>query len=208
MNVTLNRFMHMWSLLKNALLIILTALSCFGIFSIYQKLTQIKRVDQVTSVVLLERVERVFQLVTVEGNFSEIYNYENHIFADLWPFRKKALVQVNAKVSVGYNFESINFITDEDNKILKLDGPLDPEILSIDHDVKGYEFNNGLFNMISDDDITQMGAEAKAFIKIKAEESDLFSQSEEQKKELIDMLKWILKASDWELQLNEPNLLN
>lgn len=200
--------MHMWSLLKNALLIILTALACFGIFSIYQKLTQIKRVDQVTSVVLLERVERVFQLVTVEGNFSEIYNYENHIFADLWPFRKKALVQVNAKVSVGYNFESINFITDEDNKILKLDGPLDPEILSIDHDVKGYEFNNGLFNMISDDDITQMGAEAKAFIKIKAEESDLFSQSEEQKKELIDMLKWILKASDWELQLNEPNLLN
>ncbi len=198
----------MWSLLKNALLIILTALACFGIFSIYQKLTQIKRVDKVTSVVLLERIERVFQLVTVEGNFSEIYNYENHIFADLWPFRKKALVQVNAKVSVGYNFKSIKFITDEDNKILKLNGILDPEILSIDHDVKGYEFNNGLFNMISDDDITQMGAEAKAFIKIKAEESDLFSQSEEQKKELIDMLKWILKASDWELQLNESNLLN
>ena len=200
--------MLMWSLLKNALLIILTVLACFGVFSIYQKWTQIKSVDQIDSAVLLERVERVFKLVTIEGNFSEIYNYENHIFADLWPFRKKALVQVNAKVSVGYNFENINFIIDEENKILKIDGPLNPEILSIDHDVKGYDFDNGLFNMISDEDITRMGTEAKDFIKIKAEESDLFSQSEEQKKELIDMLKWILKASDWELQLNEPKLLN
>ena len=196
------------SLVKNILLILITILACFGVYSIYHKVTSIKDVDKVDSTILLERVEKVFKLVTVEGNFNEIYNYENHIFADIWPFRKKALVQVNAKASVGYDFEGINFIIDEDAKTLKIDGELIPEILSIDHNVKSYDFENGLFNMISDDDITKMGVEAKEFIRVKAEESDLYDQAEDQKAELLEMMDWILKASGWELVTEEPVLLN
>ena len=118
------------SLIKNILLVLITVLACFGIYSIYHKMTTIKDVEEISSTILLERVEKVFKLVTVEGNFNEIYNYENHIFADIWPFRKKALVQVNAKVSVGYDFESVKFIVDEDNKTLTLDGDLYADILS------------------------------------------------------------------------------
>ena len=113
-------------------------------------MTTIKDVEEISSTILLLRVEKVFKLVTVEGNFNEIYNYENHIFADIWPFRKKALVQVNAKVSVGYDFESVKFIVDEENKTLTLDGDLYADILSIDHNVKNYDFESGLFNPISD----------------------------------------------------------
>ena len=196
------------SLVKNILLVLITVLACFGIYSIYHKMTTIKDVEEISSTILLERVEKVFKLVTVEGNFNEIYNYENHIFADIWPFRKKALVQVNAKVSVGYDFESVKFIVDEENKTLTLDGDLYADILSIDHNVKNYDFESGLFNPISDRDITKMGAEAKDFIREKAEGSDLFSQAEEQKAELLEMMEWILKASGWELVTEESVLLN
>ena len=196
------------SLVKNILLVLITVLACFGIYSIYHKMTTIKDVEEISSTILLERVEKVFKLVTVEGNFNEIYNYENHIFADIWPFRKKALVQVNAKVSVGYDFESVKFIVDEDNKTLTLDGDLYADILSIDHNVKNYDFDSGLFNPISDRDITKMGAEAKDFIREKAEGSDLFSQAEEQKAELLEMLDWILQAAGWELITEESVLLN
>jgi len=196
------------SLIKNILLILITVLACFGIYSIYHKMTTIKDVEEISSTILLERVEKVFKLVTVEGNFNEIYNYENHVFADIWPFRKKALVQVNAKVSVGYDFESVKFIVDEDNKTLTLDGDLYADILSIDHNVKSYDFESGLFNPISDRDITKMGAEAKEFIKEKAEGSDLYSQAEEQKAELLEMLDWIFQASGWELVTEETVLLN
>ena len=133
------------SLVKNILLVLLTVLACFGIYSIYHKMTTIKDVEEISSTILLERVEKVFKLVTLEGNFNEIYNYENHIFADIWPFRKKALVQVNAKVSVGYDFEEVTFIVDEDNRTLTLDGDLEADILSIDHNVKNYDFESGLF---------------------------------------------------------------
>jgi len=196
------------SLIKNILLILITVLACFGIYSIYHKMTTIKDVEEISSTILLERVEKVFKLVTVEGNFNEIYNYENHIFADIWPFRKKALVQVNAKVSVGYDFESVKFIVDEENKTLTLDGDLYADILSIDHNVKNYDFESGLFNPISDRDITKMSAEAKDFIREKAEGSDLFSQAEEQKAELLEMLDWILQAAGWELVTGETVLLN
>ena len=196
------------SLVKNILLVLITVLAYFGIYSIYHKMTTIKDVEEISSTILLERVEKVFKLVTVEGNFNEIYNYENHIFADIWPFRKKALVQVNAKASVGYDFEGVNFIIDEEQKTLKIDGELLPEILSIDHNVKSYDFENGLFNMISDQDITKMDIEAKEFIRVKAEESDLYDQADDQKEELLEMMEWILKASGWELITEESVLLN
>ncbi len=174
----------------------------------YQLWEKRRSVDIVSSDVILQRAEKVFQLVTVEGNFAEIYNYENHVFADLWPFRKKALVQVNAQVLVGYDFESVTFDIDEDNKVITLQGDLSPEILSIEHDVKSYDFENGLFNMITDRDITQMGFEAKDFIREKAENSDLYDKAEEQKTELLDMLTWMLKASGWELRMGSSPLLD
>lgn len=196
------------SLVKNILLVLLTALACYGIFSFYQSWTNTKYVEKVSADVLLERVEKVFKLVTIEGNFSEIYNFENHIFADLWPFRKKALVQVSANVAVGYDFEDITFEIDEDNKVIKIIGALEPKVLSIEHDVKSYDFENGLFNVITDRDITKMGFEAKEFIREKALQSDLLSQADDQKSELIEMLTWILKASGWDLQYEEPPFLN
>lgn len=194
--------------LKYFALIILTALACYGILSIYHSFFQIKRVDKVSSDIILQRVEKVFKLVTVEGNFSEIYNYENHIFADMWPFRKKALVQVSARVSVGYNFENVTLDINESARTITLRGSLTPEILSIDHDMKSYDFENGLFNMINDRDIRDMGFEAKEFIREKAQNSDLLMQAEAQKDELIEMLRWVLKAADWELVMDSDILLN
>lgn len=194
--------------IKNILLILFTALACYGIFSIYQSWQRIKSVDTITSDVLLERVEKVFKLVTVEGNFNEIYNYENHVFADLWPFRKRAIAQVNARVAVGYDFESVDFVIDEEAKTITIKGDLIPEILSLEHDVKSYDFDNGLFNMINDQDIERMGFEAKEFIRIKAQESDLFLQSEEQKAELLEMLSWVLKAAGWTLEMDSTPLLH
>jgi hypothetical protein len=97
---------------------------------------------------------------------------------------------------------------DESHRIITLKGTLYPEILSIDHDVKSYDFENGLFNMINDRDIRDMGFEAKAFIREKAENSDLLQQAEDQKTELMEMLRWVLAAADWEFKLEGDTILN
>lgn len=195
-------------MIKNVATIALTALVCLAGFIVYLRFAHPQPLVRVDSTVLLERVDKVFKLVTVEGNFSELYTYENHIFADVWPFRKKAIVQVKAKVAIGYDFENVQFDVDEEKRTLTIKGDLLPEILSIDHDIKDYDFENGLFNMISDRDITTMGDEVKTFIKEKAAESDLYDRAEDQKSELLDMLKWMLEASGWTLITDDSKLLN
>ncbi|MEL6124656.1 MAG: DUF4230 domain-containing protein, partial [Bacteroidota bacterium] len=73
------------------------------------------------------------------------------------------------------------------------------EILSIDHDIDYYNLESGLFNVITNQDITEMGAEAKEFIAKKAVESDLMRIAEQQRVELFDLLSMALQGAGWEL---------
>ena len=195
--------------LKIILLAILSLLAILGILSIsnfWHKWTNPK--TEVSATVLLERIEKVVKLTTVEGTFSEIYNYKNHIVADIWPLRKKALVRIKAKVAVGYNFDDLIIDINPEKHTISIPNFPDPEILSIEHDMDYYSFENGFFNMITNKDITEMGIEAKKFIADKAIESDLFERAEEQKMELFDMLRLAMEASGWKLIYPESILQN
>jgi hypothetical protein len=191
--------MRIYRTLKNIGLILLTALAMYGLISFIQIWKKPTSVEEISSVVVLDRVEKVFKLIAVEGNFSEIYSYKHHYFADIWPFRKQALIRVTAKVMVGYDLENLRIDVDEDRRTVTIIGNLNPEILSIEDDMNYYNFENGLFNVITNQDITDMSARAKDFIEEKALESDLFDQAEEQRKELLDLLTISLEASGWTL---------
>ncbi|MDX1910152.1 MAG: DUF4230 domain-containing protein, partial [Saprospiraceae bacterium] len=62
--------------------------------------------------VLLEKIQTVAKLSTVEGTFSEIYNYSEYqgYFTFFWD--KKVLVRVRATVSAGYNLERLQVEAD------------------------------------------------------------------------------------------------
>ena len=194
--------------LKYLALAILIILAGLGIYSLLNGFSLFTSKEEVSATIIKERVEKVVKLVTVEGNFSEIYNYQHHYFADIWPFRKTALVKVDATVSVGYNMERLSITTDEATRRVFIRGRLSPEILSVDHDISNYNFNNGLFNMINDNDIAEMGKRAKDFIEEKAAESDLFDQAEVQRQELFEMLELALLSAGWELIVEDEKLLN
>ena len=195
-------------LVKKILIGLLIMLAAIGVFSMYRYWSDWGPKKEVEAAVLLDRVEKVMKLVTVEGSFSEIYDYKHHVVADIWPFRKKALVRVNAKVLVGYDFERVNIQLDHDQRTIRITNLPPPEILSIEHDMDYYNFENGLFNMITNKDITEMGFEAKEFIAEKAAESDLFAQAEEQRKELFEILSLAIEASGWQLDVPNNPLLN
>ncbi len=184
-----------------AMVAVLAIIGLLSVSQVWQRWMQPK--TEVSATVLLERIEKVVKLTTVEGNFSEIYNYKNHVVADIWPLRKKALVRITATVAVGYDFESIEIDIDQDNRMITLSNFPPPQILSIQHDIDYYNFENGLFNMINNKDITDMGIEAKSFIEQKARESDLFDRAESQRVELLDMMGMAMDASGWTLKYDK-----
>jgi hypothetical protein len=155
-------------------------------------------VTSVNSTVLLEKVKLVTKLVSVEGHFSEIYEKNEAYEYDLFNlFSKKILLRVKAKVSVGYNFTSLNITVDSLTKTVTLNEFPEPEILSIDHDLDYYDIQEGTFNSFTANEYNVINKEAKSLILKKTQESDLLQQAQEQKKVYIDMLTMAVRSMGW-----------
>ena len=160
--------------------------------------------------IILNKVQDVFKFIAVEGQVSEIYSYKDYYYYDISPFRKKALIKVNAKVSIGYDFEKLDIEVDENSKQLIISELTSPEILSLDHDLEYYDVDEGTFNNFSPEDLTKLNESSKNYISEVALESDLFLRAAKQKEELLQMIRFILEPAGWELVIHEADdsLLN
>ncbi|MCB9164249.1 MAG: DUF4230 domain-containing protein [Flavobacteriales bacterium] len=158
--------------------------------------------EQVSATVLLERMRPVLKLVTVEGDFNEVYTYRDAQASFDWlkqfsPFQKKAMLRVKARVSVGYDLEGLDLRVDEAGHTVTLQGMHMPEVLSIDHELDYYDLEAGTFNPFTAQDHTRMEADAKNVIKRKVAESGLFRAAADRKQEVIKVLRAMVESSGW-----------
>ena len=156
------------------------------------------------SIVIAEKINKVLKLTAVEGFFSEIYDYKDYYRWDWAPFRKKVLIRVNAKVSIGFDLEGSNITIDQSAQKVYLNHPGSPIILSIDHDLEYYDIQQGAFNSFTESDYSKFQRSAKNFISVAAYQHDtLFRQAEEQMEEVIKTLEDALWLIGWQLEILE-----
>ena len=172
------------------------------------KTSVFKRHQEENATVILNKIEKVVKLVAVEGNISEIYDYKDYVSFDISPFRKKALVRVNAKVSAGYNFEQLKIDVNDELKVIRISNFPDAEILSIDHDLDYYDIQQGTFNKFTTADYNKINARAKEYVASKAQESGLLASAGEQKQELLEMIQFLIESGGWRLEVNQPAFLD
>lgn len=189
--------------LKYLAIIITAALLLFAAYFISNYSFLPKKQIITDSTVVLEKVNKVMKLVTVEGNFSQLHKHEEFYSYNISPLRKKALINVKAKVLVGYDLEKLNMEIDESSRTIYIDNFPEPEILSIDDDLEYFDITEGLFTSFSKDDYTAIQKEAKKIIYKSVEESNLFDRSREQKEDMIDLLKLTLNSVGWELKTSK-----
>ena len=158
------------------------------------------------SEVLLEKVKTVCKLVTVEGYFTEIYDYKDYWGYDFSPFRKKALIRVKAKVSVGFDMEKMTTTTQIQNKLLLISNLPQPSILSIDHDLDYYDVTEGTFNNFTAEDYTQLNAKAKDFVRQQVEKSGLLQSAAEQGNKMTDIIRTLAESMGWRVETTEITL--
>lgn len=164
----------------------------------YYTLNQLNAKEQ--SQVLVEKIKAVAKLVTVEGHFSEVYSYEDYWQYDYSPFRKKALIRVRAKVSVGYDLKQMSIEARPEEKLVLISNLPDPEILSIDHDLDYYDITEGSFNSFSKEDYNRMNKNAKEKIREQANGGDLFIAAEKQSDNMLEMVRFMVEGAGWRLQ--------
>ena len=196
-------------LLRNIALIFLLVFALFGMYSIFDKYAAFGESKTIENhEVLLEKIHTVLKLVTIEGDFSEIYDYKDYVVTDAWPFRKTAIIKVNAKVAVGYNLENLKVHIDETNRTVQITNFPEAEIISIEHDLEYYDMKQGLFNVITTEDVTQMSEQAKKFIEEKALKSELFNRVDQRQTEVEGMLGFIFQNTGWKLEVKANPFLN
>lgn len=151
--------------------------------------------------VILEKIKKVAKLITVEGYFTEIYSYKDYYYWDINPLRKKVLLRIKAKVSVGIDLQNLKIEMDQDQKSMKIYCCPAPEILSIDTDLDYYDLSEGTFNTFNESDYNAIQKKAKAFIKTIALKSDLMKQSTDQSVEFLEIVQSIAENGGWEVSI-------
>ncbi|WP_346857695.1 DUF4230 domain-containing protein [uncultured Draconibacterium sp.] len=173
-----------------------------GIFatSFYYK-NQNQKHLKTQSVLLLEKIKQVCKLITVEGEFSEIFTHrdEKNLFFKLFQTEKKALLIVKAKVMIGFDLTRINIEINTTNKQVTLSQFPEPEILSIDNDLEYYDIQKGIINKFSETDLTNLNKKSKEFIREKVESSHLILIAKNQANDTISLIRQLIESVGWEL---------
>ncbi|MDH7911819.1 DUF4230 domain-containing protein [Winogradskyella sp. SYSU M77433] len=156
------------------------------------------------SALIQEQLKNVSKLVVTEGHFSEVFSYKNSkaIFGDLIEVEKKALVVVNADVTVSYDLSKLEYDIDEENKILLITHIPDQEI-KINPDFEYYDIQADFLNQFEAKDYNDIKETVKKQLMKKIENSDLKSNAKNRLLSEISKFYILTNSLGWTLQYNE-----
>ncbi|GAA4932430.1 DUF4230 domain-containing protein [Algibacter agarivorans] len=162
-----------------------------------------KIVLQESSTLIQEQINKVGKLIVTEGHFSEVFNYKNSkdIFGDYFTSEKKALIVVNADVTIAYDLGKIEFEINEKTKTLTILSIPEEEI-KINPDFEYYDIQSDFLNPFEAKDYNDIKNIVKQSLNKKIEASDIKTNA---KNRLISELSkfYILTNSlGWTLQYN------
>lgn len=160
------------------------------------------------AVVLKEKIKKVCKLISVEGDFAEMYHYESvrEKFFDILLGKKKALILIDAKAHVGFDLSKIQIVTDEKTKTLQLTHFPQPELLTIETDFKYYDKKEGWLNPFSTTDLNDINKEAKQYIIDKIPHSGLISEARKEALNTILLAESLAQAIGWKIDYSALEL--
>ncbi|MDC7994075.1 DUF4230 domain-containing protein [Altibacter sp. HG106] len=182
----------------------LGAIAAYFIFGWVTKDRKKQRAQR-QSVVLMRQIRSVCKLITVEGDFSEIYHYESmkHKWVNRLLGKKKALVLIEAKAHVGFDLTTLQLEPDEAQRTIIVSQFPKPELLSIETDFKYYDKKEGWANPFTASDLTEINAEAKQYIVDKIPGSGLLEEAHQQAYETMQLLENLAATIHWKVDYSQ-----
>lgn len=185
------------------LILILIALFVFLGIEIRGYFTKKAEKPKVAATVLLEKINTICKLATVQGGFKEIVNYhDSKSILRLFPFEKKAIVLVDAVAHVGFDLNKMQLHVEQEKRRIVIDTFPEPEIISIDTNIQYYDVKESEFNKFSTQNFTELNQLAKETITEKIKESNLATSATTQAMEALDLVEYLAQSMGWHLQMN------
>jgi hypothetical protein len=148
-----------------------------------------------------QQIVNVGKLVVTEGHFSEVVTYKNQqkYMMDMLSFEKKALIIVNADVTVSYDLHQMKYDIDETNKTITIIS-IPKEEIKISPDIKFYDVEQSQMNPFTGDDYNKINKSVKANLAKKIEKSSLKSNAQNRLISELSKILILTNTMGWKLQ--------
>ena len=144
---TTNSFFGKLIEFRKWLVVMLVAVLLFLVYKFMNKTDASITTVEYDTALIQQQIKNVGKLVVTEGHFSEVMTYKDQkkYLGDWLSFEKKAIVVINAEVTVGFDLSQVKFEVDSIHKILKIKN-LPKEEIKISPDYKYYNIDESTFN--------------------------------------------------------------
>jgi hypothetical protein len=110
---------------------------------------------------------------------------------------------INAKAYVGFDLSRIKMEAITEKKTIKLTDFPDPEVLSLETDLRYYDKKEGLFNKFDSSDLTEVNTKAKDHVLEKIPESGLLDTARSEALEAVLLVQNIVETIGWSLDYQD-----
>lgn len=159
-----------------------------------------KTILEENSMLIQQQLENVSKLIVTEGHFAEVYNYKDsqELFGPLITADKKALVVVNAEVTVAYDLALLDYDVDEATKTLRIKNIPEPDI-KVRPDFEYYDVSADYFNPFTASDYNKIKANVNASLMKKINASTLRSNAQNRLVAELSKLLVLTRSMGWTL---------
>ncbi|NJM79099.1 MAG: DUF4230 domain-containing protein [Flavobacterium sp.] len=147
-----------------------------------------------------QQIKNVGKLVVTEGHFAEVLTYKDKkkTYIPGLTFDKKALVVINADVTVGFDLSKVTYDIDAENKILTITN-IPKEEIKISPDIKYYDTESSSFNEFTGEDYNKINTIAKENLAKKIEKSTLKSNAQNRLLSELTKMLVLTNSMGWTL---------
>ncbi|AWG20102.1 hypothetical protein FFWV33_00495 [Flavobacterium faecale] len=180
----------------------LIALVLFFGYKYFTKKDETSTVEYDTALIE-QQIKNVGKLVVTEGHFAEVLTYKDNkkYLGNLIAFEKKALVIVNADVTVGFDLSLVKYDIDSINKVVNIIS-IPKEEIKISTDLKYYDTESSRMNEFTGEDYNKIAKIAKVNIAKKIANSPLKKNAKNRLISELSKLLIVTKTMGWKLQYN------
>ncbi|HSI77309.1 MAG TPA: DUF4230 domain-containing protein [Lunatimonas sp.] len=183
--------------------VILTLVIVLAVYFITNKNQETQELKYNTALIQ-QQITQVGKLIVTEGNFSQVVSYKNtrKNYFDIFSANKKALVIVNAKVTVGYDLRQIKTEIDEATKTVRILNIPPPE-LNIYPDIEYYDVTQDYFNKFEAQDYNKIKHSVNQLMEKKIQESNLMANAKERLLSELAKIYILTQSMGWTLTYEE-----
>jgi lipopolysaccharide export LptBFGC system permease protein LptF len=187
-------------MLKKILILIVGTIAAILLFR-YCEFKKDSESTEYNTNLIQQQIVNVGKLVVTEGHFAQVLTYKDQddYFAGMLSFKKKALLVVNADVTVSYDLRQVKYDIDEKSKTITILN-IPKEEIKISPDIKFYDVEQSKFNAFTGEDYNKINASVRKSLAKKIDQSTLKTNAQNRLVSELSKVLILTNSMGWTLK--------